>query len=412
MKTLEYSSKSVINFSGRRKDLYREIISFTFKNILVMAKNLLVTLLVCLLPLGATQIIAGPATLVLESTPLNFNGCDAPPPDSFRVTNISSEAVSLAWTPVSIGATHTLVVFEEDSSGNLTNLATYYSVPGITFTVAGLSPGSYIISNATNCPNGETSFRNSEVRFKLIELTTAGRIPVNPVAVSDCSMINFKTHEWVGFNVIELATGRNNMFEFRVEGDVALVKRVYANQIVAVNQDGEFPIGNQHLGVAISFKMDDKSKSIEEQAIGFVEITQYFGNLSQFIGICKDLSNPPTQWKPFYKFIALTAESVQITFPQGGPGTGQGLIRPITESHFIAQNPFTNNLSVFIKNTPIDVEDANIYLLNCKGDVVLKQKFSLQSQEIILNTDSLLPGLYILNIASNMENRTLKIIKL
>ncbi len=376
-----------------------------------MAKNLLLALLVSTLSFASTSIVAAFEATPSKNPILKSDECVAPPPDNFHVTRIGSSDVDLAWTPAWAGATHTIAVFFQDESSAWTDWAIYYDIPGDSYTISGLTPGSYKISNATNCTTGERSVFDSEITFKVIELSTAGRIPINPSPVSDCSMVNYLTHNWVGFRVKEIATGRSNLFEFQMEGSVALVKRVFENQIVAVNSDGEFPIGPQHLGIGSSFQIDDKSNPNEEQSIGFVKITQYGGNLLPFIGICKDVNNPPIQWKSNYEFTAFTAESAIVATPSGGSGTGQGLIRPRFDSKFIAQSPFTNNLMVFVLNPLSEIDEATIYLLDSKGTVLLTQKLNMQSEEAFISTESILPGLYVLKIKSKQGVQTLKVLK-
>lgn len=162
----------------------------------------------------------------------------------------------------------------EDGYGGWTTLATYASVTGDSYAVSNLSVGSYRITNATNCTNGVASIIYSEVFFKIIDLTTGGRIPLNPLPILNCGSISL-SHEWVGFQVKEKLTGRSNLFEFQVEGESGMVARQVANnQIVAVNSLGAFPLGDQRLGVGFSFQMDDKSKPPSQQPIGFVKISQ------------------------------------------------------------------------------------------------------------------------------------------
>ncbi len=372
-----------------------------------MANKLFFALLFCTLHLTLTPVFAAHGSAPSENASLKNDLCDAPAPDSFRVTSIGSGYANLAWIPAWTGATHTLVVFLQDSSGGWTNLATYLSVPGSSYSIPVSAPGSYKVLNATNCTSGETSFRNSEVEFKLIDLTTAGRVPLNPTPVYNCNQIDYLNHKWVGFRVKEKASGLSNLFEFQVEGPTGLVKRVANNPIVAVDGNGIFPIGNQHLSVGFSFQMDDKSK--EEPPIGFVEITQYYLGQSPTIGLCIDLDNP-MQWKPAYEFTALTAQSVVTNVPPGG-GTGNGLTRSNVDDKCTAQSPFTNNLTIFIPETLSESEEATLLLLNMNGDLVLKQKFDLGNTQASFFTESLFPGLYILQIESDHEMQALLVVK-
>lgn len=307
------------------------------------------------------------------------------------------------------GAFNTLTVYLQDNYGGWTTLATYPAVTGDFYVVSNLSVGSYRITNATNYTNGVTSIIFSEVLFKIIDLTTAGRTPVNPIPVMNCSSISLN-HEWVGFKVTEISTGRSNLFEFQVEGMSGLARRVANNQIVAVDENGTFPIGDQRISVWFSFQMDDKSKPLGQQAAGFVKISQ---NGSGNIGICKDIDNPPVPWKPEFEFTALFAENVIISVPPGGgTGTGQGFAGHPNSGQFHAQSPFRESIDVFAPDYLFENNEAIIHLLNMKGQIVLSQNFNLQNPTTSIPTGSLIPGLYILQIESSMNTEVLKVLKL
>lgn len=363
---------------------------------------LLNTLVFSLSPIFEAQGANGP-----ESSPL-LTQCDAPAPDSFRLTSIESDIVNLAWHPVWHDAIHTVVLFKEEDTGSWTNLEVFSNVPDSSYSIHGLSAGSYRISIATICDsNGITSNNYSGVEFKIIELTTAGRIPLNPSIVEDCSAIEYLNHEWVGFRVREIETGINNLFEIQLRGSVSLVRRVRDNPIVAVDGDGEFPVGNQRLTVSHSFQIDDKSKPLSNQEIGFVRIMSGT-QPNPTIGICQDLNNP-VQWKPSYEFTALTAETVVVSFPPGG--STQGMVRPTIIDGFTAQNPFSNSLTIS-HTTPVnEAQNVTLHLFDATGKNILTQTFDLNNSQVTLQTNQVIPGIYFLRIKSKDKIQILKVIK-
>ena len=84
-----------------------------------MAKNLLFTLLFCSLYFAITTPCAGSELTLTKNHILQADECTAPPPDSFRITSIGTNIISLAWNPVWIGAGHTVVVLEKNSAGGV-----------------------------------------------------------------------------------------------------------------------------------------------------------------------------------------------------------------------------------------------------------------------------------------------------
>ncbi|MFN0174969.1 MAG: T9SS type A sorting domain-containing protein [Saprospiraceae bacterium] len=373
-----------------------------------MAKNSLFVLLFFALQLTFIPIYAANEPTAPENDKINVNYCDAPAPEDFQVISIASGLVSLGWVPAWSEAYHTLTVYLQDEYGGWTTLATYSSVTGDSYAVSNLSVGSYRITNATNCTNGVTSIIYSEVFFKIIDLTTGGRIPLNPLPVANCGLISL-SHEWVGFQVKEKLTGRSNLFEFQVEGLSGLVRRVANNQIVAVNAGGFFPLGDQRLEVGFSFQMDDKSKPPGLQPIGFVEISQ---DGSGNIGICIDTINPPVQWKPAYEFTALVAENTTTSFPPGGgAGTGQGFGNDPSDGQFFARSPFLNTLEVFMPDYVNHNNEVYIKLLDLKGQTVLSEVFNMGNSSVSIPTSLLPSGFYILQIRSNQVTEVLKVLK-
>ncbi|MDX1912475.1 MAG: fibronectin type III domain-containing protein, partial [Saprospiraceae bacterium] len=115
--------------------------------------------------------------------------CSLPAPDSFRITSIGGDFISLAWNPISTGALHTLVVLEETNQGGWTNFGLFQNLGGSSFTVDGLTGGNkYRFILATNCSNGDPSTLTAIVDgiALIVDLVLASRVPINPQPFSSC----------------------------------------------------------------------------------------------------------------------------------------------------------------------------------------------------------------------------------
>lgn len=372
-----------------------------------MTKKIFYTLFFFAFLFWNSPIFAHNSSVPLASRSLDALVCDAPAPDSFRVTGIASDLVSLEWTPVWNGATHSLIVFRQDSTGEWANSGNYSFVQGEAYSIYGLKAGSYKVLIATICPSGETSFKTAEVLFKIIELTTAGRIPIAPVA-TDCAQIDYQNHLWVGFRVKEIETGKSNLFDVQIDALSAQIMRVSNNSIVAVNSDGLFPVGIEKYVVNSSFRMDDKSKPENLQIIGYVLLKQDFSGPTPTIKLCVD-ANAPVPWKSEYKFTALTAENVSSTAPPGG--TSSGLVRPTITNIYSAQTPFTNSLMVFTSENSLESRLITIQLFDPTGRLVQSENIDMLSTPYSLNTTSIPSGVYFLKIGTSHDYQTIKVIK-
>lgn len=368
-----------------------------------MAKKFFFALLLCAFPIASNWMFAGNGNVLPEKTFHKIDDCNAPPPDSFRVVGMNADGVTLSWLPEVLESTHNIVLFIEEINGTWTTLETYPSVSGNSHTFVGLGVGSYKARIRTNCPSGGLGPGWDDVVFRIIDLMTAGRVPVNPQPIT-CNQIDYLNHEWVGFSVKELATGRTNLFEFDPDGTFGHIRRLYNNPIVAVDENGDFPTnGTPPLQVSFTFQIDDKSKSTAvERRIGFVEFSQ---TSSFIIGLCKDLDNP-VQWKSGYEFTALTAEATILN--QGG---GAGLVRPNYQETFLALSPFSDNLTIFSPESITKDTEATVFLFDSNGQLILSQVFNLTNSQNSISTEHLHAGVYFLQIRTENETQTLKAIK-
>lgn len=376
-----------------------------------MAKKILSTLLLCTFCVSFTSVFASNESTTNGKPSSKTTECNAPAPDSFRVTNIGSDLVTLGWTPAWTGATQTLELSIEDS-GNWVVLFTNNEVPGDSYTLNELEPGYYKARIATNCVGGGTGIEYIDVpiRFKIIDLTTAGRTPLNPVNVN-CEFIDYTNHEWVGFRVKEINTGIANFFEFVItDGEYPEVRRVTTNHpIVAVNKEGEFPIHpGQIVEANFPFRLDDLKDGQPENLvnIGYF-ICQMNGE--NHIKLCHDDESLEIPWKPEYEFTALVAESILVEDPD--PSTDKSYEDTALFNEIKVQNPFNLNLNLFFPSFITGHNKVQLELINTSGQVKLKFSLNSAGTNVSIPTESILPGIYFLQVSTGNKNQILKIIK-
>ena len=281
-----------------------------------MAKKVLFLAMLCILShtLFATDWLKSPLV----------EPCQAPAPDSFRVTEIIAGDVHFAWSPAWLGATHALKVMQADSTGSWNTVLTYIDVPDSTFTVAGLEAGFYRASISTNCSWGQPSQLEKEIRFKIIDLVVGGRVPISPSIVEGCTPIIMADHKWVGFRVRDTETGVSNIFEFTYEDGVKpTIKRVGNDLLVATDYNDNYPQGGLSYSSFNPVRMADRRIESGDNEIGYVRV---LGSIvDNVIEICIETNAPPSPWKPQYQLTTLT--SAMPTAPPGGGGVSPQGIR-------------------------------------------------------------------------------------
>jgi hypothetical protein len=379
-----------------------------------MAKFLLPALFFCFYLFVVTPSFASEEPGKPEKISRLSEVCDAPAPDSFRVTSIGGSFISLAWKPAWEGATHVLYVSQKNTSGGWTAQSVLPNVSGNSITVEGLVGGKeYRFRIATKCGSGEPSELTSFVDgiALIVELTLAGRTPKDPQQIS-CTGIDHTKHPWLGFRID--GNAQSNLFEVNIHGEqqnpFASIKRVNTeNPIVAVSEWFLFPsdfdpvIDNVKVPFLIQNLNSDPPKNI-----GWVDII-IAGTNPLKIDMCQVLDKPEKPWDNGYDFIVLKA-SEAVKIPTGG-GTGQGFGQDPKDSWFEVQNPFSDNINIFIPQYRKIEGSASLRLFNANGQDILTQKFDVLDSQISLPTQWLKQGIYFIQIESNQEVWRRKVIK-
>lgn len=341
----------------------------------------------------------------------NSDVCEAPPPDSFRVTSIGSTFVTLAWTPVWQGALHFIELKKLNGDGNWNADRTFDDVSGVDFYIDSLNVGgTYRVIIRTKCPNGEKSGLTNFIEFQtlILELATNGRTPLNPKIISGDN-VQYENYEWVGFRVA--GGGASGLFEVIINevGEIpyAYIARVMPdNGIVATNDDEQFPIQNglNISGVGTPFSIfrllpDDK------QFVGNLDIIPGSSSPITF-SLRQILNNPLKPWLHGFKFFMLSGDFIDPTIP-----TRDFNPKVTTNNRAIFNNPVAENLTISFPIISEENEVRKIQIKNSQGQTVLSQMIKNDDKTISLSVSNLTSGFYFLTVQLGGNLETFKIVK-
>jgi hypothetical protein len=256
-------------------------------------------------------------TLPLFSAPVSFDECNAPAPGNFRKTAEGPGYVTLGWEPVESGASHLLTVSEVLADGSETLVYTFDGLFSVAKKVEGLKQRTrYKFRIYTRCADGSPSLIPSEVDIitLIIELTLAGRKPVNPQPVN-CSGIEYNNpeNEWVGFRIYRFDEGKiiENLFEFEriEETNNVKIKRVeQENILVAANEANKFPTEFTDIIFSINpFNLGESNLNGDSILLfGKIKV-ELNGWSSGTVSLCPDGSG----WNQDYFYEPMTAQKVE-----------------------------------------------------------------------------------------------------
>ena len=265
----------------------------------------------------------GPLTPISELSP-----CYAPAPDSFRITEMSSNSIRVDWQAVASGLSYSLEILRKNSAGGWDLLHAISYITDNFYYFEGNDPGgtSYRFKLRTNCSVGNPSeyFVGLDGITTILELILGGRTPINPLPIF-CTNIPLNIYNWVGFKVSKHVPGEgivSSLFEYDENGaDVSspfsFPSRMYLrrvdtdNLIVASTETGEYP--NIFLPLFTSQNPTFMRDYVTIPAIQIGKIKLVRKNLQgPKISMCKDLS-PDLLWQwdeENYIFQTMVAFSV------------------------------------------------------------------------------------------------------
>lgn len=376
----------------------------------------------CILFFAATSAFAASKPIHDKIYPCNVDICEAPPPDSFRITKIGVDFISLAWKPVWPGAGHQIDVSIENNVGGWNSLFSINIASAASKTVDNLETGKkYRFKIATKCNDGDPSSLTALVDgiTLIVELTISGRTPVNPTPIN-CQGINLldPEYQWVGYRISWVKQGKvfSSLFELKQEGgDVAsnnngtklLIKRVdLDNPVVTADHKKSWPtFFNQFVPIFKEAKIGEMSSyGILFYEIGNLKVS-YSPSFS-IVDICVDKGS---FWDTYYLYEPLAAKSVEEQKPQKNSsnryfGANFEQIR--------AQSPFNDALKIFFPENWTNSGLLNIQLINANGQIAFKNSYEESVSQVVIPSGSFIPGLYLLRIEAEGEVHYLKVIKI
>lgn len=377
-----------------------------------MAKNLLFTLLFCSLYFAITTPCAGSELTLTKNHILQADECTAPPPDSFRITSIGTNIISLAWNPVWIGAGHTVVVLEKNSAGGWLPLKVIYNLSGTGYTIDSLKSGTqYRVAISTNCVSGGTSERTAskDPITLILDLTIEGRTPTKPTVIG-CANVPVGKN-WIGYRVDYIADigSASNTFEFVLDGEnVSLKREILDNPIVAVNKAHDWPTCNDPSisGVGSPYKMIRLLPNGTWETIGYVSAIKHFD--PPRIEMCPIYIHPVyPPWNGNYLFTALFADNA-TSHDDCSESSGYTIAPSFNIN---VQSPFNQTLSIFFSEKSLIPNHITLRLLNTSGRMVLEHKLDNPTPQVSFSTILLPAGIYILQMETEQGVQTVKLIK-
>ena len=126
--------------------------------------------------------------------------------------------------------------------------------------------------------------------------------------------------------------------------------------------------------------------------------------LPNSISFCPDLTN----WNQGYELIPLTAQ-----FVNGFSPTGDNLFVKTDlefENKVKAQSPFNDFLQIFLSPALTREESILFSLVSLDGQTVFQKKVEALSETLLVPTNFLSGGLYLLRVQAKYELQTLKIV--
>jgi hypothetical protein len=392
-----------------------------------MVKILRLSTLLCALSFICTTVFANLVTEPPTHFVTQMGECNAPPPDSFRVTSVGHNFVSLAWNPNALGDNHLITVFQKNASSTWDSLYSVYVSSSSTYTLTNMDQiREHRVEIRTVCNNGDPSklFSGLFPPFGLIlELVIGKETPVSPVKLDDCTTINYNSplNKWIGFELsFNDGEGGNtitSLFEFEKveEGQTeALIKRVdedNASILIAANHAERWPTVSIPSVKVYNFQFEVGHRNTQGGYDGFGFLNVELG--SSTVAICKELIDPEKPWNNQYIFTPMVANQAACpTCPgTGGSKDEERSTQVTTFRKLKPQNPFIDYLNIFLNESNIENNTYFIELIDVNNRVLLKEQFDIPGSHVSIPTANIMPGFYLLRIQHNSTIHNFKVIK-
>jgi hypothetical protein len=354
-------------------------------------------------------------SLPLFSAPVSSDECNAPAPGNFRKTAEGPGYVTLGWEPVESGASHLLTVSEVLADGSETLVYTFDGISAVTKKVDGLKQRTrYKFKIYTKCADGNPSLIPSEVDIitLIIELTLAGRKPVNPQPVG-CSGIDYQNpeYDWIGFRLQKVKGDvilQENFFEFQREGELVSIKRAETNnKLVAANHLGNaYPrLMNPVIETLIPFRAAELIEGDQMEISAFASIALEFNSgWNETVDIC--CTYDPGQ-QLYYKYDVFVSN---VT----GTESNQGLVRGIQGVDNVkVVNPVQDFIEIISTvGGSFSSEDLMVSLLGIDGRILKQSEERSIDGTIWIDAREIPSGPFFLVISGSTERKTFMLVKI
>lgn len=368
-----------------------------------------------LFPTCLAAILCCLLSLPLFSTPVFEDECNAPAPEDFRKISEGPGYVTLTWEPVESGASHLLTVSEVLEDGSEVIAQTFDGISAVTKKVEGLKHRTrYKFRIYTKCADGNPSLIPSEVDIitLIIELTLAGRKPVNPQPVG-CMGIDYQNpeYDWVGFRLQKVKGDivlQENFFEFQKEGELVSIKRAETNHaLVAANNTGNAYPNLIHPEIKTSnpFRAAELIQGDQIEISPFANIALVFNNgWNETVDICCTY-DPGQQF--YYRYDVLVSNTTVIE-------SNQGLVignRSIENAMIV--NPTQGFIEILnIGRNDLGDENWAISLLSIDGRILKQSEEKSVDGTIWIDARELPSGPFFLVISDSTEKKTFMMVKI
>jgi len=385
-----------------------------------MEKKLLFSTLIFGLHLAFASAFAYGEPVNLESLSPKSIQCDAPPPDSFRMTGYGYNFETFGWVPVSVGDNHVLTVFKENASNGWDSLYSVKVYNSKEYTLTNLQPNTrHKVGIRTKCgndPSTQVSFVIPD-HGVILELVIGGRNPENAQIIPPCQYIDFEdpSTTWIGFKVSRKAPDGHLVSYFEFErgknGAEGIIKRTNApNVLVAANEDNNWPTLNLPLFQTenLQFRVGEIKNLSEIFIFGFINVA-FSGSK---VSICPETSDPNKLWNNLYAFQLLQEHSDPCPSCLSDGNADERTKGYLENDQFTVQSPFLESLNIFFNDSKFTNGTKQITLMDVNGKIILNNKFNVIESQISIPLVFMPAGFYVLRMESNGAVQYHKVIKI
>lgn len=346
--------------------------------------------------------------------------CSAPAPGNFQISEVGDDHLNLVWTPAWPGALHTLVILKREAYSNTWEpLDTIHNLGGNSFYFLNTNlTRSYQFVIRTNCVDGGPSSLSNKIEHigLILDLTIAGRTPINPTQKPICEPVYYKQFNWVGLEIRTNGLGGLdqpvNYFEFNTGlydiYTIPVLKRViYGPDIVAGSADLTFPTNtNQHvfIGGDLTYPFSIFKVLSDGSKINIGTLALTFSGDSTFKICVLDWTNIK------YTPRVVVANSSNGLIDNYISDRGFWAKEPTANTCLKAQNPFKESLNIYINDIELN-NFFNLQLINSTGETVRTIEAINTGDLINMDTQTLPKGIYYLKYSSKGLSQYLKLVK-